>query len=230
MPGFTEGKITSINRPASTHVEVVFEVANPLVFSPGQFISIRVNERDIRSYSLSGQVGPASYGMIVDVKPGGPGSQFFDTLIVGKTFSFLGPLGRFVYQPNDQSSELLFLATGTGVAPFKAMLDKALMSGDTRPMSLYFGLRYFEDIFWDAYFNQLQTTYSNFKFVLCLSKPDEKWRGVTGHITDFVKNEHPNLEHASAYLCGNGKMIIEATEILQSVKMPVTRIYTEKFF
>lgn len=230
MPAFTEGKVVSLVRPASTHVEVVFETREPLTFLPGQFISIKVDERNIRSYSLSGQVGANRYGMIVDVKPGGPGSTFFDGLQLDQTFTFLGPLGRFVYHPDDDAKELIFLATGTGVAPFKAMLEDAFAHNDTRPLTLYFGLRYFEDIFWDEYFNTLQANHPNFKFVLCLSKPNEHWKGVVGHITDFVKKEHPNLSDASAYLCGNGTMIVEATDILKNAQMPETRIYMEKFF
>ena len=76
----------------------------------------------------------------------------------------------------------------------------------------------------------MKSLHANFKFVLCLSKPQLEWHGVTGHITDFVKKEHTNLSSASAYLCGNGKMIIEAAQILLDASMPRERIYTEKFF
>jgi ferredoxin-NADP reductase len=208
----------------------VFETDQPLVFVPGQFISIRVNERDIRSYSLAGQVGTKSYGMIVDIKPGGPGSKFFERMQAGQEFNFLGPLGQFVFKPDDGSAEILFLATGTGIAPLKAMLETVLTDGDNRPMTLYFGLRHREDIFWDGYFNSLQTKYANFKFVLCLSKPCPEWRGVCGHITDLLAGDHANLNQASAYLCGNGQMIEEAQAVLQQLAMPKERIYFEKFF
>ena len=230
MPGFTTGKVTSITRPASTYIDLVFATEVPLVFEPGQFISIRVNERDIRSYSLAGKVGDSSYGIIVDVKPGGPGSKFFDTLKVNDTFSFLGPLGKFVFNPADGAQEILFLATGSGIAPLKAMLEKAFSLGDTRPMTLYFGLRYTTDIYWDSYFNALQDAHPNFKFVLCLSQPDEKWTGVTGHITDLLAVNHPGIAKASCYLCGNGKMIQEGAELLAKLGMPKERVYFEKFF
>lgn len=230
MPGFKKGIVRRLSRPASTHVDVVFESMEVLNFQPGQFVSIRVNGRDVRSYSLAGTEGDNLYRLIVDVKPGGPGSQFFDHLKVGDQFEFIGPAGRFVYMPSDGAEEMLFLATGTGVAPFKAMIDAALSTGDTRKIALYFGLRFVEDIFWDDYFNQLQAAHANVRFVLCLSKPDERWKGVVGHITDMVKAEYTDLSHASAYLCGNGKMILEASVLLRDKNMKPERIYSEKFF
>lgn len=230
MPGFSTGKVTNISRPASTYVDLVFETPSPLEFIPGQFISIKVNERDIRSYSLAGVVGEKSYRMIVDIKPGGPGSKYFEALQVGDEMTFLGPVGKFVYQPDDGTNEVIFLVTGSGIAPIKAMIEEAIARGENRKMTLYFGLRYFDDIFWNVYFDELQRKYSNIKFVLCLSKPDERWHGVTGHITDFLDLDHQNLAAASAYLCGNGKMIEEAVEILERKGMIKEKVYFEKFF
>ena len=96
-------------------------------------------------------------------------------------------------------------------------------------MTLYFGVRYCSDVFWNEYFDRLSRQYPNFKFVLTLSKPDENWQGCGGYITEIMKAEKQDLSHAAAYICGNAKMTDEAVEILVSKNCPRQRIYFEKY-
>ena len=66
---------------------------------------------------------------------------------------------------------------------------------------------------------------------MCLSKPDESWKGASGHITKLLANDYADdTSTLSAYLCGNGKMIEEVKEYLLSKGTPENRIYHEKFF
>jgi len=171
------------------------------------------------------------FGLIVDVKPGGPGSHYFENLAVGQEMEYLGPLGKFVLNLEDKSERLIFLGTGSGIAPLKAMIESALMEHATPlPLDLYFGLRHQEDIFWDGYFNELAVKYENLSFNMCLSKPNEGWMGLSGHITDFMNERYPDASKMSCYLCGAQGMIEEAGEIFKGLGMPETRIYHEKFY
>lgn len=231
MPDFKKAKVIKNEVIASTYHDIWLEVGSEFEFEPGQFISVRVSEARINSYSIAGRVDESKIGLLVDVKPGGPGSQFFAGLREGNEVEFLGPLGKFVLQPNDGSEHLIFLGTGSGIAPLKCMIEAALREEKmTKPITLYFGLRYREDVFWDGYFRELEGGYENFGFKLCLSKPDESWQGLRGHITDFLRTDFPDASKCSAYLCGAEAMIREAEGILKELGMSPERIYHEKFY
>lgn len=230
MAGFVDAVCVSNNKISSTYYDLVFEMPGEFNFLPGQYLTCRVSPDRLNSYSIAGKVGSNRFGFLVDVKPGGPGSHFFANLKPGDKMPVLGPFGKFVLNLNDGAEEMIFLGTGSGVAPLKAMIEAAFWAGETRPMKLYFGLRYKEDILWNDYFSRLEAEHGNFKFTLCLSQPDESWQGAKGHITDLVKNDYPDASKISAYLCGGLKMIEEAKSVLASLGTPEERIYHEKFF
>lgn len=231
MPEYKKAKVLKNDVIASTYHDLWFEVGSEFKFEPGQFVSVRINEQRINSYSIAGRVDESKIGLLVDVKPGGPGSQFFAGLKVGDEIEFLGPLGKFVLKPDDGSERLIFLGTGSGIAPLKCMVESALHEHEMKvPMDLWFGLRHEEDCFWGDYFGQLHQEHSNFSYKHCLSKPGEGWRGLKGHITDYLKKEYPDASMMSCYLCGAQAMIEEASEILKGLGMPVERIYHEKFY
>ena len=166
---------------------------------------------------------------MIDTAPGGPGSIYFENLKLGDKISFLGPFGVFTYKPDD-SKHIIFLATGSGVSPLRCMIDDLLKVQNIQtPITLYLGLRYQSDIFWEKYFERLSQDYPNFRFVLVISKPDEGWHGKTGHITEVVAQDFPDASGASAYLCGNKMMIEETSNILISHGARKERVYTEKF-
>ena len=64
---------------------------------------------------------------------------------------------------------------------------------------------------------------------MCLSKPDESWQGLSGHVTDFMKERYPDASRFSCYLCGAQGMIEEACQIFGELGMPEERIYYDKF-
>ncbi|NMB56636.1 hypothetical protein GYA19_01710 [Candidatus Beckwithbacteria bacterium] len=226
---FKTATLISKNVPAAKYHDLVFETPEPFVFEAGQFVTLKINDKKMNAYSIAGKVDNNKFGLLIDTTPGGLGSQMIEKIQVGDQVSFIGPNGHMILK-NDDSEEIIFMAVGCGIAPIKALLEKALKENKwTKPMTLYFGVRFPRDIFWDKYFNDLQTEYSNFKFVLCLSKPDSSWTGVSGHITEILKTEKGDLSKASAYICGNEKMTDEAVEILKSKHCPEQRIYFEKY-
>ncbi|MGI5827740.1 MAG: FAD-binding oxidoreductase [Patescibacteria group bacterium] len=230
MPNFQTATIIKHEVPAAKFHDIIFETQEPLTYFPGQFITVKITDNKLNSYSIAGKVGERQYGLLVDSTPGGLGSQYFESLKVGDTISFLGPLGHLKFNSNDGSRHHIFLATGCGIAPIKHMVETALKEqGCQKPITLYFGLRYKDDIFWDYYFNELAQQYPNFTYKLCLSRPDETWKGASGHITDLLKEDFKDASHCSAYICGNLKMAQEAKEILASLNCPNERVYAEMY-
>jgi acetyltransferase len=201
-----------------------------LVYQPGQYISIKVAPNRINSYSVAGNGGDHKIYLLIDTSPGGPGSKFFENVKAGDKIAYMGPFGTFTLRPADGAGRILFLGTGTGCSPLKSILEATLKNSEIKPqIDFYFGLRYSSDVFWQDYFQKLANDNPNFHFNLVLSKPDEGWHGQAGHITDMINQNIPDAANCSAYLCGNQKMIDEATSILTTHNCPKERIYTEKF-
>jgi ferredoxin-NADP reductase len=75
---------------------------------------------------LAGKIDDQHFSLFVDIKPGGPGSQYFKALKPGDTISYIGPFGTFAFRENDGAQNLLFLGTGSGLSPLKCMIEDAL--------------------------------------------------------------------------------------------------------
>jgi CDP-4-dehydro-6-deoxyglucose reductase len=165
-----------------------------------------------------------------DVSPGGPGSQWLLARQTGDQVKLMGPLGRFVVE-HESPRKKVFVATGTGIAPFHSMLldetDNQLIKEN---MSLYWGLRHKEDIFINCELEKLDIDRASFSYYLTLSQPPEDWKGLTGHVTDHIFENEENLISCDFYLCGNKKMITELTEKLMLAGVPRERMKFDPFF
>lgn len=201
----------------------------PLTFSAGQYLSVKVAPNRINSYSIAGKTGPDKFNLLVDVSPGGPGSRFFANLEGGDKMTYLGPFGTFALNLNDSTKSLLFLATGSGFAPLKTMIEETLKGGSLVPISLYLGFDSPKDVFLQDYLKQLSLQYPNFSYKIAVDKPDENWQGEVGFITELIKKYISDASGIEAYLCGNKNMIADATNILLQKGLPKERIYTEKY-
>ncbi|MGE5041308.1 MAG: acetate--CoA ligase family protein [Candidatus Levyibacteriota bacterium] len=229
LPNFHTATTIEAAHLASTFHYFVFETVEPMQYTAGQYISVKVANTRINCYSIAAIPGDNKFALLVDTSPGGPGSKYFDNLRVGEKITYLGPLGTFTFK-EDGAKHLLFLGTGSGISPLRNLIDDLLkVQHVTTPISLYFGLRYPADVFWKDYFEGLEKEFPNFKFTLVISKPDESWHGNSGHITDFVQEDFPDASSCSAYLCGNKLMVEEAINMLSSKGCPKERVYTEKF-
>jgi len=206
------------------------ETQEPFDFKPGQYVSVKVAPDAIRAYSITTRLGPNKFALLVDIRPGGPGSKFFEQLKPGDKVPFLGPFGVFTLKLDEDVDNLLFLGTGSGMSALRCMLDNALKEqGCQKTMKLYFGLTYPNEIFWRDYFEELKKTYTNFDYDIVIFKPDESWQGHTGFVTEYVKADFPEAARCAAYLCGHRAMIADVSEVLQAHGCPKERIYTERF-
>ncbi|MEK7127906.1 MAG: acetate--CoA ligase family protein [Patescibacteria group bacterium] len=195
------------------------EINDELDIKPGQYISVKVADNRINAYSVAHIETKTKFNLLVDTHPGGVGSKFFESVKTGDKLSLLGPFGMFTYKPDD--NKVLLLATGSGISAIRCILEEAIKD-KTKKITLYFGLRFDTDVFWDDYFKKLAVENPNFTYKLVLSQS-----GDMKHITDYLAEDYSNY---SAYICGNKKMIEEATQILVAKGCPKERIYTEKFY
>ncbi|GIK84293.1 MAG: phenol hydroxylase [Patescibacteria group bacterium] len=215
-------------------IQYSFVLTHPhtLVFDPGQYVSIVVDATgDRRSYSIcSKPENKDAFDILVDISPGGVGSQFLQNLQIGQEVDLLGPMGRFIFQAGGTEEELVFVATGSGIAPFRSMIMSLLQEGtERRPMTLYWGMRYVEELFWLDEWQDLAESFANFKFHPVISKAVEEWPLCRGRVTDCL-SMHEVPVNAAYYLCGNAKMIEEVNTLLPQKGVVIENIHFEKFF
>lgn len=229
-PKFKVAKTVKVELLAGKTWCYQFEAEEPLVLQPGQYISVKVSSTRLNCYSVAGQLSPTRFQLLVDTTPGGPGSKFFEALKEGDIITYLGPFGKFTLKQDGDAETLLFLATGTGIAPLKTMIEHLLRVKKTKQkIVLYLGINKCEDIFMKDYLDSLAKEFSNFKYQIAVAYKNSKWNGFTGFITALVKNDFPDASKCSAYLCGNKYMIDDVTKVLIEKGCPSERIYSEKY-
>lgn len=200
-------------------------------FAPGQFMSIEVADKVRRSYSLSNNPDQTDYmETIVDISPGGPGSQFFVNSQIGDEVAIMAPLGRFVYQIGE-TRPAHFYATGTGLAPLMSMIKYALVTERTeRPLQLLFGVRYEADLFLVDELELLAAEHSNFSCRIFVSRPSNEWQGERGYVNQYINEQDLLTEDIDAYICGGTGMVQSTAELLEQVGVPSEQVHFEKFY
>lgn len=214
-------------------VQLIFELEAPhlMDFEAGQYVSIQVDPAGTRrSYSIcSSPANNHGFELLIDLEPHGPGTTFLNNLKFGDEISLLGPMGKFLVQAEPAEPELVFIATGCGVTPFRSMiLDLLQTKKEIRPITLFWGLRFTHQLFWQDQMSELQDGFSNFKFHPVISRPSPEWNLCSGRVTDCL-SVHEMSQTAGYYLCGNQQMIADATEVLTKVGVKPEQIHYEKF-
>jgi ferredoxin-NADP reductase len=192
----------------------------PLKFRPGQFISLRVGEDTdgnavLRSYSLASSPGERALSLIIKVIAGGAGSAWLEGRTVGERVQFTGPMGFFVLDLA-HAGDVVFGATGVGIAPVLPMLQETLARDEPGRVHLHWGNRDVEDLFWRAELDALQRAHPRFDYHLYISGGAPEWSGRRGRITPAVIGELDALERPIFYLVGNGAMIRDVKKELQA--------------
>lgn len=214
--------------PDLFHWSVEMADGEAVPFVPGQYMNVLLED------------GPRSFSMAS--APGAPVLDFFVRRFAGGRFTDHGlaalrpgdavdveiPLGQFLYRPRDDRP-LVMAATGTGIAPIKAILESLLDDDDTPPIDLYWGMRREEDLFLGAEIAAWGTRLPEFRFVPVLSRPAPGWDGRRGYVQDAVAADHPDLSGHAIYLCGSPDMILGAKRAVIAQGACPDHIYAEGF-
>lgn len=215
--------------------EIELALCDPaaISFKAGQFVSFEVPKQGLpypvtRPYSIA---SPPSITdritLLYNLVKEGPGSTYLHGLKEGEATSFKGPAGSF-YLREEPTKHLLFVATGTGIAPFLSMLRTLFERGTGQPLTLFWGLRYERDLYYQEELAQWAADHPSFRFVTTLSQPGPSWKGTTGRVTGLVQERIPSVAGLSVYLCGNGAMINDVTAAIQGKGL--CPIYREKYY
>lgn len=235
-PTLYTATVSSVTNVAGDFYVVKLALTNPstIAFTAGKYVIFQIGPPKLR-HTLSIASSPAD-GKTIDilqsVAPMGEGSKWMLGLKAGDTVRFLGPLGKFMLQ-KESTKQKVFVATGCGLAPLRAMIMDELNgqgTGNNKQMTLFWGLRYEEDVFWKKEFDALAARYPNFHFTITLSRPTDRWMGARGRVTEHVVGETPRLTESEFYLCGNRQMIVDMKGLLTDNGVPPEQIFTEAFF
>ncbi|HEV2178605.1 MAG TPA: FAD-dependent oxidoreductase [Terriglobia bacterium] len=204
-----------------------FELANGSDFDyePGQFIAMAAEfegRQILRDYSIASSPHHDNrFELCLNIIPEGRVSAWLFGIQPGDKVEFCGPFGMFTLrQPLDPVSA--FIATGTGIAPIRAMLQylyhqpgASLAAG--RELWLIFGVRGESDILYRAEFEKMARDNSGFHFIPTLSRPGGDWQGHTGYVQKQVRKYLAAKQGFHAYICGLKKMVDDVRLELQAM-------------
>lgn len=204
-----------------------------ITFKAGQFLSFEVGQDEkqrtiIRPYSIASPPSrPDVLTLLFNLVPGGPGSTHLFGLKEGDETQFKGPTGAF-YLRDDPARDHLFVATGTGIAPIRAMLLALFERNAAGSVTLYWGLRSQRDLYYQDELEAWARAHPTFSFVTTLSRPEDGWQGGRGRVTPLVEERVTSVKNLAVYLCGNSGMIQDVTRTVQ--KKGLCPIYREKYY
>ncbi len=216
-----------------------FELVDPpaLEFVAGQYVQLlcpryRGNREEVyRAYSIASDPGDAgAVELIIRRVPGGICTTWcFDVLKTGDAVKFNGPYGDF--RLSAAAAPMVFLAGGSGMAPFVAILHAMRQAHDRRKTIYFFGGNSTRDLCLLDQMAEFSRALPDFTFVPVVSRPEASsgWQGETGLVTEAVRRRHADLSGHEGYLCGSPGLIDAAQQVLTSLGMPPGRIFYDKF-
>jgi ferredoxin-NADP reductase len=205
------------------HLEFDIEELSSFDFVPGQFISVREPRGDkfvTRAYSIASPPrGNNTLDLCLNRVDEGFMSNFLCDRDVGEVASFHGPHGLFVLKP--EVEDVIFVATGTGVAPFRSMAHHLFGLDGTgqqrhkgRQVWLVYGTRYAEDVYYQQEFERLAAERPNFHYIATLSRPPESWTGARGYVQEHVRKIVGERKDMHVYICGLNEMVSSVRKLL----------------
>jgi len=235
-PGEFVAMVKRIERvaPDIALVRLRLPLHEPMRFAAGQYIDIVLDDGRRRSYSIAN--ASAASG-VIDVElhiqhiPGGAFTdRLFREMKQRERLRFEGPLGTFFLR--DGAEPVVLVATGTGYAPLRSIIARALADGSTRPMTLYWGARQRRDLYAFEEPARWASEHPWFRFVPVLSRPtlEDAWTGRTGYVQDAVVRDAPDLSAHAVYASGAPEMVDAARgAFVTHGQLPGDRFYADAF-
>ncbi|HEX5340970.1 MAG TPA: CDP-6-deoxy-delta-3,4-glucoseen reductase [Duganella sp.] len=228
-------RVSTLEKVASDVIVMTLQLpANEtLKFRAGQYIEFMLKDGKRRSYSIATAPGlEQPLTLHIRHMPGGLFTdQVFSTMKERDILRFEGPMGTFFVR-EDSDKPMVLLASGTGFAPIKAIVEHLRAQGSTRQMTLYWGGRRPQDLYMDALCREWAATLPNFQYVPVLSNllPEDHWAGRTGFVHHAVMADLPDLSGHQVYACGAPIMVESAKkDFVAQCGLPEDEFYADAF-
>ncbi len=184
----------------------------PITFEPGQFIVIHHKGIE-RSYSISNQPGNDFIELIVSLNEEGQLTPDLFNKNVGDVIDISEAKGSFLL-PDTPQNGICFICTGTGIGPFKSMIETMLSSSVSLPaIHLVFGNRTEEDILYHEYWKDIEAKQDGFHYYPVLSQ--SSWKGLKGYVHSIYSDIAQTNPDLLFYVCGWKNMCVETRQQLK---------------
>jgi CDP-4-dehydro-6-deoxyglucose reductase len=214
-------RVSTIEKVAPDVVVITLQLpaSERLAYRAGQYIEFMLRDGKRRSYSMANapaedgaDAAPTPISLHIRHLPGGLFTdQVFGTMKERDILRFEGPLGTFFLR-EDSDKPIVMLASGTGFAPIKAIVERLIQLKSTRPVRLYWGGRRPQDLYMDALCREWETTLPDFRYVPVVSQalPEDGWAGRDGFVHHAIMADLPDLSGYQTYACGAPMMVESA--------------------
>jgi CDP-4-dehydro-6-deoxyglucose reductase len=224
-------KIQSIKKLTDDVIKVSLRLppnAN-LKYNSGQYVNL-IKGNLKRSYSVANAFKEkTSLEFFIKKYEKGLMSQYwFEEAKENDLLRMEGPLGSFFLRESNYEN-IIFLATGTGIAPIKAILENIQESASDfkhKKFWVFVGARYKEDLFWEPNFENKNIEVN---YIPVLSRQKEDWFGDQGYVQDAVLRSTIDLELTQVYACGSNEMIQAAKEVFIKNRLSESNFFSDAF-
>ena len=204
-----------------------------LQFLPGQYIDFLLKGGERRSFSMANT--PHTDELVELHVRQVPGGNFTDHVFhkmkERDILRLEGPLGSFFLR-EDSAKPIVFVASGTGFAPIKSIIESAFYKKIERPMVLYWGARRPKDLYLNALPEKWAREHANFRYVPVISeaRPEDAWSGRSGFVHRAVMEDMPDLSGHQVYACGVPIMVDSARrDFIEKCGLPEDEFYADSF-
>ncbi|MBI2971607.1 MAG: hypothetical protein HYY37_04295 [Candidatus Aenigmarchaeota archaeon] len=218
--------VREVIHETSTTFLVRLALPEPLVFKPGQYVMVQIDDEHVKPYSIASPPSEKAYiEFCIRRVEGGYVSSYMYNLKPNQRLKLMGPVGSFVLR--EVTTDIVFLATGTGISSLKGMIDTIFERGTEKEIWLFFGNRTEDEIIYREHFEELAKQHKNFHFIPCLSRASDIWKGERGYAQDVMKKHLANPKEKDVYICGVAAMVEQAAGVCKA--MGFRNVYFEKY-
>jgi CDP-4-dehydro-6-deoxyglucose reductase, E3 len=207
-----------------------------LQYHAGQYIEFILQGGARRSYSMANAphaLGtPPSIELHLRHMPGGLFTDHvFGAMKERDILRMEGPYGSF-YLREDSPKPIVLLASGTGFAPVKALIEHLQMKGSRRDITLYWGGRRPQDLYMDAWCREMAAQMPTLRYVPVVSdaQPEDAWTGRDGYVHRAVMQDFPDLSGHQVYACG-APVVVDSAErdFVAQCGLPADEFFADSF-
>lgn len=223
-------RIDNICKLAPDVIRIILRLPpnNNFEYLSGQYIDVIAQNGLRRSYSIANaRLASDKVELhIRQVNEGAMSDYWFNHAKENDLLRFEGPHGTFCFREKLQKN-IVFLATGTGIAPIKSILEDLNLTSESqsdKKFYIYWGGRTPQDIYWQPEFAKL-----NLSFHPILSRENASWAGRYGYVQDALLEDNIDLTDSVVYACGSNEMIHSAQKLLLLHGLETKNFYSDAF-
>jgi CDP-4-dehydro-6-deoxyglucose reductase, E3 len=217
-------------------IKLQLPASDTLQYKAGQYIEFILRDGSRRSYSMANAPHIASESKTLELHirhmPGGKFTDHvFGEMKEKEIQRIEGPFGSF-YLREDSAKPMILLASGTGFAPIKAIIEQMQHSGNTRAATLYWGGRRPADLYMNDWVLAQVAAMPNLGYVPVVSNalPEDAWTSRTGFVHQAVMADFPDLSNTQVYACGAPIVVDSAqSDFVNICKLPEDEFYADSF-